>query len=474
MYSSLLFAQNIPYPHHTNYKTNIKPDVEQSVLDKNTSDLYRKWKQEYLVSGCNSGEYYIDYDAGQTVSEAHGYGMMIMVYMAGFDTDAKVYFDGMYKYFRNHPSGITPDLMAWKQNSSCVNVEGNDSATDGDIDIAFSLLLADKQWGSSGVINYKAEAKKVISAIMKAEINKTQYNILYGDWVNSSSTKYYNATRSSDFIVDHFRSFDKAFTRSNWIKVVDKCYDIIDEIQTNYSSTTGLIPDFMVNTNGSVKPASKNHLEGKNDGNYYYNACRFPWRIATDYLISGEPRAKSSLDKLNTWIKTKTNNNPSKIKDGYKLDGTAIASWSDAAFVAPFAVSAMLDSNQEWMDDIYTYLQTMKFSNQGYYENTIQLLSYVVISGNYWTPESIALANDNYEFKNAKLYPNPCTNNVITLEGSLDIKINKVYAISMQGKSIELSFQNNRINMKELNVGTYIIKIFTKSDKSFSRIIFVE
>jgi endo-1,4-beta-D-glucanase Y len=473
---TFLEAQNVPYPHHTQYKSHIKPEVTQSTLDKNTSDFYLKWKQEYLVNGCKTGEYYIDYDNGQTVSEAHGYGMMIFVYMAGFDIDAKKYFDGMYKYFRNHSSGINKDLMSWKQNSRCVNIEGNDSASDGDIDIAFALLLADKQWGSGGLINYKAEAKKVISAIMKAEVNKSIYNVTYGDWVNSSDTKYYNATRSSDFIVDHFRSFDKAFTRSSWLKVVDKCYDIIDDIQTNYSSTTGLMPDFMVNTNGSVKPAPKNHLEGDSDGYYSYNACRFPWRIATDYLISGEYRAKTSLDKLNTWIKTKTNNNPSQIKDGYKLDGTAIATWSDAAFVAPFAVSAMVNSNnQTWLNDIYSELLSTSFSSQGYYENSIQLLSYLVISGNYWTPESAMLTNEVQEFKKVGLYPNPCTDGRLYVSSNyLDFDIEKVEAITMSGKIIPLEYENKSINLSQLSKDVYVINIYTSLNTLFSKTISVE
>lgn len=470
------YAQNVPFPNHTIYKTHIKPDIEQSILDKNTSDFYIKWKQQYLVEGCKNGEYYVDYDNGQTVSEAHGYGMMIAVYMAGFDSNAKKYFDGMYKYFRNHPSGITPDLMAWKQNSSCVNVEGDDSASDGDVDIAFSLLLADKQWGSGGEINYKAEAKKVISAIMKAEVNKNEFNILYGDWVDASSAKYYNATRSSDFILDHFRSFDKTFTRSSWLKVVDKCYDIISDIQNNYSSSTGLIPDFMINTNGSVKPAPSNHLEGDTDGYYSYNACRFPWRIATDFLITGDARAKTSLDKINTWIRSSTNNNPSKIKDGYKLDGTAIVNYGDAAFVAPFAVSAMVNAaNQNWLNNIYSELTSTSFSSQGYYENTIQMISYLVISGNYWTPETITLSRNDYDSKQIRLFPNPTEKRYIKLDGfALNEKIERVYAVSMNGKTIDLLFEHNNINIEKLNSGTYLIKIFTTTEKSFSRTIFVK
>ena len=98
-----------------------------------------------------------------TVSEAHGYGMLITAHMAGHDPKAKAYFDGLYRYFRAHPSKINPELMAWKQGDTgqaVVNVGGVDSATDGDMDIAYALLLADRQWGSDGEINYLAEANR--------------------------------------------------------------------------------------------------------------------------------------------------------------------------------------------------------------------------------------------------------------------------------------------------------------------------
>ena len=42
--------------------------------------------------------------------------------------------------------------MAWAQNQSCQNVSGPDSATDGDLDIAYALLLADRQWAINGAI----------------------------------------------------------------------------------------------------------------------------------------------------------------------------------------------------------------------------------------------------------------------------------------------------------------------------------
>lgn len=105
-------------------------------------------------------------------------------------------------------------------------------------------------------------------------------------------------------------------------------------------------------------------------------------------MTSGDSRAKTSVDKLNTWLRTSTSGDVSKISNGYQLDGTAIYKWSDATFLAPFAVGAMSDlGNQAWLNSLYSEVVSAKISDGDYYSNTIKLLSMMTISGNYWNPK---------------------------------------------------------------------------------------
>lgn len=391
-----LKPQNIlsayPFPNHTNYIGNhIKPNnYSQTDLDNQTSLFYENWKNIYLKNDCNENEYYIYSGNGaKTVSEAQGYGMMIMCFMAGFEKNAKAYFDGLYNYYKSHPSNINNHLMDWQQ-ISCNDQSSldDDAASDGDIDIAFSLLLAHKQWGSNGTINYLNEAKTIINAIMQDEINPNTMAVKLGDWCDTSNSNYYFGTRSSDFITSHFKVFANTTNNSNWNLVVDECYNLISSIQTNQSTTTGLMPDFIINTNTNPVPAGQNYLEDIYDGDYYYNACRFPWRIGTDYLITGDARAKTATIKINNWLVSSTNGDVINISNGYKLDGTPIYTWNDATFIGPFAVGAMCDtSNQEWLNSLYSELINNNDLQDGdYYSNTIKLLSMIVISENYWNP----------------------------------------------------------------------------------------
>ena len=408
---------NYPFPQHHPYTTGaIKPtNISQSGLDDAVRTFYDQWKARYLVAGCDSGEYFVfyNYEGGTTpadaicVSEGQGYGMLITAFMAGHDANAKIFFDGLYKYYRAHQSSVNARLMAWRQEAGCVEgLDDMDSATDGDLDIAYALLLADKQWGSAGAINYLSEAYSIIDAIMQDEINRDRYSVKLGDWSNASDPTFYNATRSSDFMTDHFRVFESITGDSRWNSIINSCYNYISTIQTNNSSTTGLLPDFIKNVNTTPVPAQANFLESANDGQYYYNACRDPWRITTDYLLSGESRAKVAIQKINTWIKTKTGSNPTNLRAGYTLTGNAIHNdYVDLPFIAPLMVGAMADSsNQSWLNALWSQVVGITLADDGYYGNSIKMLSMIVASGNWWVPSgerTVSFSGYQWSVKNS-------------------------------------------------------------------------
>ncbi|GKU77440.1 glycosyl hydrolase family 8 [Paenibacillus sp. L3-i20] len=409
-----------PFPQHmAPVKNTIKPNhVTQSQMDKEVGLLYNEWKKKYLrANPYDAKQYYVWYNDGGwngdavTVSEAHGYGMIITAIMAGHDPKAKTIYDGMYSFFRAHPSALDPDLMAWQQadrGGKIINVNGTDSATDGDMDIAYSLLLADKQWGSNGAINYKAEAIKVINAIMENEVHPKDFHLQLGDWVKVSDNvpSFAPASRPSDFMLQHMKEFGKATGDERWTKVVDNTYGIITNIHKKYSPKTGLMPDFVYKDakDGTYKPVDQfkwptedgYFLESEFDGAHNYNSCRTPWRIATDYLLTGDARAHDQLTSLNTYLKAK-HKTPAEIWSGYTLDGKKkLSEWDGGIdFTAPFMVSATIDSsNQQWLNDLWDYhtdaVNPTAVEWKYYYGNTIRLLSMIVVSGNWWSPTGVA------------------------------------------------------------------------------------
>ncbi|MDB5023076.1 MAG: beta-glucanase [Mucilaginibacter sp.] len=389
--SSQLHAQHAgrPFPQHVSYFTgSIKPNhISQIRLDQLTLNFYTQWKKRYIKPGCHPGEYFIWFERKgnkQCVSEGQGYGMLISVQMAGADPSAKSIYDGLYHYYKAHP-GNHPFLMAWAQNRNCRDVDKS-SAADGDMDIAYSLLLANTQWGSKGNINYLKEANNLIGAIMQYEINPQTYSVLLSDAIEYDSKDYYD-TRSSDFMPDHFKAFSRATHDYRWTKVTNLNYRLFSILQKKSSPDAGLIPDFIVHLDKKAQPAPPDFLESPYDGYYNYNACRVPWRIATDYLLTGDKRSKIIVGKINSWIRGTTKNKPDNISAGYTLAGNDIKNryFEALSFIGPFAVSAMVDKkNQQWLNDVWDYLVNFKLKDYDYYDNSIKLQNMIILSGNYW------------------------------------------------------------------------------------------
>ncbi|MGZ3821160.1 MAG: glycosyl hydrolase family 8, partial [Mucilaginibacter sp.] len=362
-----LFGQQAvkPFPQHVHYfNGTIKPDhISQKQLDQRVLGFYQQWKKRYIRTSCHPGEYYVWFERKgnkQCVSEGQGYGMMITALMAGADPSAKTTFDGLYQYYKAHP-GAHKYLMAWAQDKNCKDIDKS-SATDGDMDIAYSLLLANTQWGSKGPINYLKEATSMIASIMQHEINQRTFSVLLSDAIEYDSKDYYG-TRSSDFMPDHFKAFSRATNDYRWTKVITLNYRRFSILQKKYSPDAGLIPDFITHLDKKAQPAPANFLESPYDGYYNYNACRDPWRIATDYLLTGDKRAKIMVSKINKWIRETTRDKPDNLSAGYTLDGNDIKGryFEALSFIAPFAVSAMVDKkNQQWLNDVWDYLVAFK------------------------------------------------------------------------------------------------------------------
>lgn len=392
LFSSLLFAQSSvkPFPQHVKYYPGaIKPShVSQIQLDNTVTGFYTQWKKRFIKHVPNKHEAFVWFenkDKKQCVSEGQGYGMIIVTLMAGYDKDAKDIYDNMFRYVKAHPSGKSKHLMAWAQYANDKSTD-NTSASDGDMDIAYSLLLADKQWGSKGKINYLGEAKATINAIMQYEINHRTWTVLLSDGIESESKDYFD-TRSSDFMPAHFKAFKSATNDARWDKVIAAGYKLFITMQDKYSPDAGLIPDFIVNINKKPRPAPPNFLESPYDGYYNYNACRDPWRLATDYLLTGDKRSKHIVDKINRWIRSTTNNDTYNLSAGYTLAGNDIKHryFEALSFVAPFAVSAMVDAkNQAWLNKVWDYLVAFKLKDYDYYDNSIKLMDMIIVSGNYW------------------------------------------------------------------------------------------
>ncbi len=387
-----------PFPAHVNYAGAAihVSNFSQAQQDADVRAAYDDWKKNYVIKLERvTGQCRIAFGKNspirsKTVSEGQGYGMVITALMAGYDTQAHGIFDGLWAFSRAHPSSVDPRLMAWEVPTS--SGDQPDSAFDGDADIAYALLLAEREWGSGGKVDYLACALRTISGIKASTIGTQSHLPLLGDWVGTTtnSGRYTQwQTRSSDWMTGHFRTWGRATGDASWSLVVSATQSSAAQLQANFSPLTGLLPDFAIaNTTSPYqpKPAGGNFLEDRNDGNFNYNACRDPWRIGTDAVLNNDASSLARMRKLSAWIENATGGHPLKIRAGYTLDGTPISgsNYFTSVFVAPFGVAAMTGKGQQkWLNKIYS---AVRGTREDYYEDSVTLLCMLVMTGNFWDP----------------------------------------------------------------------------------------
>jgi len=382
------------------YAAGILPKDTNTNFDNFIKSQYDYWLSGVLahttkaIGSIPAGAYWPQFSDTNyaCVSEGMGYGMLIAVVMAGYDVAAKTKFDGMFALVKAFPctgagSLGEPNLMDWRVSAAGYSAGGGYPALDGELDIALALLMADRQWGSSGSYNYKSEALTRIAA-MKAHCFNTS------GIITSSITG--RAGRSSDYMFGHFRAFKAATTDTFWDNVISQQLRIANYIQNNYSAATGLIPDWITDVATSTpRPpvvATDSYVGdygNNNQGDYWYNACRDPWRFAADYVLSGDSSVKTLLTRMETFFKTDSGGAVLGLVAGYHLDGTHAAAagtgFITPEFQAPIMAGAMCDAtHQSWLDANWSWVKAHPAT--GYYGTEIQLMCAIIASGNWWKP----------------------------------------------------------------------------------------
>lgn len=479
--TQLLYSQNRSFPVHMAYEDCIRPShISQSALDSTISAYYSSWKDDYVVpASSTSGGYYIQSGGGTggsdgliTISEAHGYGMIIFALMAGdnflADNSAKEYFDGMYYFYNDHRSSICDELMSWEVLSDGAGGESDtaaSAATDGDMDIAYALILAHYQWGSDGTIDYLSEAKRIITkGIKEFETNQDNKRLMLGDWVY-----YYDewswswillddfawATRSSDWMVGHLKAYEDITGDAYWGSVRDEIYNMVADFVPNHSSKTGLLCDFIDTWN--TEPAGEFYLdEFKETNQYYQNACRTPLRFVADWAHNGRAEVKPFLNKSLTWLKDETSEQPENIVFGYNIE-TGAPLYPDSvsmAFTAPLIAACIVDSShQQYLNDGWDFMVEQKLS---YYPDCLNLLSMLMISGNWWAPLERIEIDNGLENSITKSNFNKSRNfSLKRIKNNLQISIQKTGMILDELSLITLSGRNIELPIKVLDSGRW-------------------
>ncbi|KRO00762.1 glycosyl hydrolase family 8 [Companilactobacillus kimchiensis] len=354
------------------YSTTQSTQNTSSVDESTIKSHYQTWEKSYLITN-HQQNFIKTNDSGnlKTLSESQGYGMLITVMAAKQGFGSQKTFDKLTRYYLAHQIDSSNPLMAWRQqqkNGKMISTKAEKtSATDGDLDIAYALILADEQWGSKGDLKYNNLAKQLLSAIQKREINPTTKLPKVGDWSTSASTV--DLVRTSDLMTAYFRKFASYTQDGSWSKVAQNSQTVLKKLSDQQS--TGLMADFVTVSGTQLKTGSvkAKQVASEYDNQYGFNACRIPWRVAYDYQLNHSQISKSIVQKMNRFFVTRR-----KITAVYTLNGKAVESYTNVAFTAPVAYAAEVLSNQT-LKTRYTSSLTSKMSTNNYYPATIQMLT---------------------------------------------------------------------------------------------------
>ena len=437
--SGLIDAQQRPFPQNIKYPYGFIPATLNSDWVKSEFD---RWKSSLLAS-CSNGEKYIKTDNGGKV-EAVGFGMLTFAYMGD-----KTNFDALYNYYKTNCNSGAGGLMGWI--GQCGG-NGNCSASDGDVDVAFSLIVASWQWPDGG---YLEKAKAVITNLKKVV---TKCGDLLALQMGISGGNVYNGCNQVDISYSNpaaFREYAKVVGKAEdsafWVKAADDTYTILN---AGANATTGLVAD-------------RQSTSGSASGNYGYDACRTPWRICLDYLWNGNEKALAWCKKVSDWA---YKIGPKNIKDGYSLSGSSSGFNHNMAFTGGFAVAAMANS-QEMVDAFGTELKTLKDNH--WFSFSLTPCYLLTFTGNQWRNDltdtgDVAVTMDNRGASHTSFYWKLLGNRALSVAGLrsghaimiTDISGKRLYSKAALGDKII-------IDISKMKTGCAILTITDKSKNIF-------
>ena len=296
---------------------------------------------------------------GVTTSEAMGYGMLIAAAMGDQAT-----FDGFWSYVQANLEGT--GLMNWKPSG------GSGSATDGDNDIAYALLMADAQWGG-----YASAASAMISAILANDVDGSFLKPGSG-WSDRFNPSY--------FAPSYYRVF------SGFDSVISGSYTLLNN---NISATTAGFPSNWADPQ-SGNPTDAGSAAVTSDlvePVYGYDAARVPWRIGLD-VCSGGTEGSSAVNSIVSYFAPRYDDGATidLLKAGWDKNTGGVAPEArpmQGSFIGPMGIAGMAVGNTAMRDRAFrTMLDILENGdfNHTYFPSTVGFITMLIMSGNFPMP----------------------------------------------------------------------------------------
>jgi len=345
------------FPQNANIGT-CAPATNASKFAAAIAQAYARWTKTFV----QSGKIVAPEQQGAITSEALGYGMMIAAAMGD-----KTAFDSFHKYVKDN-GGSGTGLMTWKNGDT-------GSASDGDIDIAYALYMANAQWGG-----YDGAASDMAKAIMANDIV---------NGVVRGGSAFQNAPfNPSYFAPAAFRKFGSTFAAA-----ITENYRLVTANVTN--TTSGVPTDWADPSTGKASAGTgqvTSEITDGNNGAMGYDSARVPWRLGLDACLGGGNT--TALKAIVDFFAAKYDAGASidLMKAGwYKTTGQPHPMSKDlqGSYIGPMGAGAMAMNNAAMRDRAFRAILDILESgdfNHTYFPSTVGMLTVLMMSGNFPTP----------------------------------------------------------------------------------------
>ena len=310
-----------------------------------------------------------------TNSEGISYGMLIAVYM-----DKQDVFDRLWKYEQLFLDAN--GLMNWEINPEGTGPtgRGQGAATDGDEDMAFALLMADKKWGGRGTSATPTSITRRDRSTSSGGSRSTTARgdlLMPGDQFSGAQV-----TNISYFAPAYYRVFGEVTGKTaDWNKrrrVELPRHEATLNTPTATSTTASCPPGRPPKACHGPRRHRPSHLPPA-------RLLPHPFRIAQDACWSNEPRAFNYLRKISSFYSSVGARN---IIDGYNLNGNRGRPGMNlilAAFVGAAGVGAMAVPEYATLrDEAYTAVASLTLLGGSlYYNESWTVLSLLMMNGVY-------------------------------------------------------------------------------------------
>jgi endoglucanase len=332
---------------------------------------------------------------GDTVSEGQAYTLLRAAWMDDQPTFDRVWLWTEAHLTRTGREGASLLAWHWSPENGGHVVDWN-VATDADADVALALLIAEDRWPApsiAGLAGYGGSARAMLKELADhaeaADENRVSF-LLPGVWADQRAQGRGLVLNPSYLAPASYRLFYRATADERWLRLASSAYDVLEAVCSS-TGRSGAVPDWV-----RWWSAERWSAEGTDGGRSSWDAVRVPWRVATDLMWFGEPRAGTFLSRCAEPLVRQHLNAGQGLAVERSLTGDVIAADDHPLANALFAFAL---SDPRDRDRLLARAQGQLVTASGgvffgdsdrYYVNSLAYLPYLARAGRYVPPEMSA------------------------------------------------------------------------------------